>query len=687
MVAEKQNFVQRITRRLLSVPLRLKISVPYLIIATLLAALATFQVSRAFQTTLEGRLRGQLADAAARVAEGVIAIEARQLTWLRTLAFTAGVPESLAEEDYDTLKNLVFPQIVNNNIPFVEILDRRGNPVATWHTLGQPGFYEENENTDYTSWPLVRDVLAGENDELGNKYAEIVATPWGLVLYTAGPIITTENELLGVILVGTPMEEVVLELKDQSIADVTIYDPQGRPTVSSLGIDASSTALSPQQQEQISANPEVVPLRNIASGQRGYIEALELLYIRAEPTGWYFGVSLPEALIADIQGPSIWQLVLIFALGVLILIGLGVLVAQTIAIPISNLVQATRKVGEGELEVEVNVFADDEIGYLTQGFNQMVADLKQREFIAEIFGRMVSEEVREAVLQGQIALGGEIRAVAVLFTDIRGFTSLAERIPATEMISVLNEFFSVISRATKKHQGLINRFGGDSALVVFGAPIKRPLFESLEHAIEAAIDIRVGIAVLNAERISRSLQPLRFGIGINSGNAVAGNLGSEDRFEYTVIGDVVNVAARLQGLTRDYPQTPLLIPASSVKPVREQLAVEFLDLGEFQLKGKEKPTRTYAILGPRLSETALFDSLDIPAFNALLACYLYCLGFSVQVASKTLQIEPEIIRRCLQIGHEKSEHITELLTQHFDLKDEQIERLRSYAEKDQLETT
>ncbi|MFQ5616058.1 MAG: HAMP domain-containing protein, partial [Anaerolineales bacterium] len=430
----------------------MKISVPYLILATLLAGLATFQVSRGFKTTLERRLLGQLADAAARVVEGVIDIEANHLKMLRTITFTIGVPEALSNEDLDSLHELVFPSIVNDRMYFVEILDKTGAPLATWHYLGSPGFYEESETTEYSSWPLVERILAGGSDDLGNKFAEIVDAPWGLSLYTGGPIVTDQNEFLGIILVGTPLEEAVTELRNISVTDVTVYAPSGEPGASSLSL-VPSTRLTSEQQAQVKENPDEIPIRIITASQRNYVEALKALSIRGKPSGWYLGVSLPEALISDIQGVNIWQLLLIFAVGVLALIGLGVLVAQTISSPVSRLVQATERVSGGELDFQVSVQADDEIGFLTAGFNQMVEGLRVREFITEVFGRMVSEDVREAVLHGQIAMGGEVRPVAVLFTDIRGFTSLTETHPAEEVIATLNEFFAVISLATKKHQG------------------------------------------------------------------------------------------------------------------------------------------------------------------------------------------------------------------------------------------
>ena len=664
-------------RKVLSLPLRFKITIPYLILASVLAGLVTFQVSRTFLTTLEERFQSQLADAAARAADGVVHQEETHLTALRAIAFTQGVPESIAASDTAVLRALVYPQALNNQLYFVEVLDAAGKPLLSLHSQ-QPAQVEYTGELypQIGSWTVSQRVLQRQIDALGDKYSEILQTEWGTALYTAGPV-TLNDQLIGVVLVGTPVKDFLPLLGRSSIADISLYNPQGSLEATTL----PSTFLSGLVSEQTNLLPSTgdsLPSREMDVSGRRYLEALDAFYLRGVPSGWFLGVSLPKALVVQQPGWTWAQLLSIFVVGLLALIGMGVLVAQLIAIPVFRLVRATRQVSAGELDVRVDVFSDDELGFLTRGFNSMVGELRSREKVRELFGRMVSEDVREAVLAGKIELGGEVRDVTVLFTDLRGFTSMSEEVSPQDMISTLNEFFHVVGVATKRHKGMINQFGGDSALVIFGAPITRPQSENLKHAIQAAIDIRLGVAVLNARRISENKHALRFGVGINSGSVVAGNLGSEERFSYTVIGDVVNVAARLQGLSRSFPASPMLVAEECVEPHRAEMDVEFMSLGEFELKGKSQPVPILTIYGPKtngLPEFEVLEELGYPKVNALIACYLHCLGHSVHVIAETLEVERVLVRNWLTVGHLRADTVTDILINQFNLPGQVARRM------------
>ncbi len=669
-------------RIFLSVPLRLKITIPYLIVVSLLAGLAIYQVSRSFITTLEERFKGQLQDASFRVSDGILLVEDGHLNALRTIAFTVGVPEAVADRDISIINELVFPQVANNELYFVDVLDVNGLPLSTWHRTGDELSYLGGQKTDYTTWSSVQKVLENNFDEIGDKFSEIVATPWGLSIYTAGPIIIND-ELAGVLLVGTPFSELVPDLAISSLSNVTVYDADGYRAKSTFDNDEPIPVLSEVIKQQLSSLSELAPTRNLASGSREYVEAVDVVYLRGEPSGLFYGVALPKSLVRDAGLPALSPLIAIFVLGVLALIGLGIAVAQFIAVPIFRLLDASEQVGGGDFETQVDIYADDEIGQLTAGFNRMVQELHQREFVREMFGRMVSPDVSEAVLKGELALGGETKNVSVLFTDVRGFTSLSEKFSPNDVITLLNQFFAIITDATGKYQGVINHFGGDSVLAIFGAPIVRSPVESLQQAIFTALEIRKGLAELNAGRISNGEAPLRYGVGINSGSVIAGNIGTQDRFHYTVIGDVVNVAARLQGVSRQFPRTPLLIPEVAVQmvdPDNKILDIQYL--GEFRLRGKEVPISTYAIVGSRSNippDFTAFDEIPYPRSEALLACYLYSKGFSMPVIAETLQLAEQTVDRCFVIASKNLGEVGSLLVNVYDLPSDLLSRLEGSA--------
>ncbi len=653
----------------LSVPLRFKITIPYLVAATLLAGLASYQVSRSYVSMLEGRFRGQLEDASFRVADGFFALEEQHLSNLRAINFTSGFPDAVAARDRTAMETLVYPQIVHSAMYFVDLLTSDGAFLASWHRQGDTLEYQRGEAAAYHDWDTVQLVASGTVDEKGDKYAEIVNAPWGLAIYTAGPVIL-DDETVGITLVGTPLEKIVPELASSSLSNVTLYDPSGRPVISTLGAPASLPPLGPEALERLDGDLEYAYTRDVTTGSREYVEAVDILYLREQPSGWYYGVALPKSLVHNTGVSTLIPLLLIFILGIILLFMLGVFVAQVIAIPIFRLLHASRQVGSGDLNAHVDVYANDEIGQLTQGFNHMVSELRQREFVREMFGRMVSRDVSEAVLRGEVAIGGEEREVAVLFTDVRDFTSLSEKHSPDEVISLLNQFFAIITEAMRKHHGVINHFGGDSILAVFGAPIERPVVESLRQAICTALEIRRGVVEVNAQRIANNQVPLRFGVGINSGTVIAGNVGTKDRFHYTVIGDVVNVAARLQGLSRQFPHTPLLVPGSSVRQLEDDNTFEFWHLGEFRLKGKEKPVSTYAVVGNLLHYPPDFTVFDGPPYvktDALLACYLYCKGYSQPVIAKSLQVDNDVISRWLETASRNAAAVGEILVRHYQL--------------------
>jgi len=188
----------------------------------------------------------------------------------------------------------------------------------------------------------------------------------------------------------------------------------------------------------------------------------------------------------------------------------------------------------------VEVYDGTELGQLQAGFNQMVAGLREREKLRDLFGRHVGRDVAAAAALGDAELGGETRVVSVLFIDIVGSTTMATEHEPAEVVALLNRFFGVVVEEVDRHAGLVNKFIGDAALAVFGAPV-----ELDDHATRA---LATGRAM--AARLAEEVPELDAGIGVATGEAVAGNVGDESRFEYTVIGDAVNAAARISDLAK-----------------------------------------------------------------------------------------------------------------------------------------
>jgi adenylate cyclase len=219
------------------------------------------------------------------------------------------------------------------------------------------------------------------------------------------------------------------------------------------------------------------------------------------------------------------------------------LAAKASSDPIRALRRAVARVSEGDLDTEVQIYDGTELGILQAGFNEMVHGLRERETIRDLFGRHVGDDVARAALQGGVRLGGEVRRVGVLFVDIIGSTTLATERPPEEVVGLLNRFFDVVIDVVHEYDGWINKFEGDAALAVWGAPVA---VDGMEPAVLA------GARVLG-ERLATEVPEVEAGIGVSAGAAVAGNVGAAERYEYTVIGDPVNEAARLTELAKSVP--------------------------------------------------------------------------------------------------------------------------------------
>lgn len=227
-----------------------------------------------------------------------------------------------------------------------------------------------------------------------------------------------------------------------------------------------------------------------------------------------------------------------------------------------TLLDGFERVEKGDLATRVDLFSPDEFGVVSEGVNNMIRGLRDRQRIRDLFGLYVSPEVSEAILDGQVSLEGEAREVSVLFCDIRDFTRFSTSRAPREVVDRLNQFFSRVSRAIHAHGGTINKFLGDGFLAVFGAPVGHA--DHPRRAVQAALQMEAGLAAFNAELEERGEPALEIGIGIDSGQVIAGNVGSPDRLEYTVIGDPVNRSSRIEQLNKTFG-TRILISARTYK--------------------------------------------------------------------------------------------------------------------------
>jgi len=277
-----------------------------------------------------------------------------------------------------------------------------------------------------------------------------------------------------------------------------------------------------------------------------------------------------------------------FAVGVLIISAAALIfgfilmwiLSWLTATPVRVVRAALKRVEQGNLRGDLVVFDGTELGELQRGFNAMVDGLRERERVRDLFGRHVGREVAAAAERERPKLGGEERHVAVVFIDIVGSTKLVTKQPPGEVVALLNRFFAIVVEEVDRHCGLVNKFEGDASLAIFGAP----------NHLDCPEDAALAAARVMAERLANEMSELEAGIGVAAGQVVAGNVGTKERFEYTVIGEPVNEAARLCELAKSKPGR-LLASSETLDGASESERARWSLGRNVKLRGHDQRTR------------------------------------------------------------------------------------------------
>jgi adenylate cyclase len=285
-------------------------------------------------------------------------------------------------------------------------------------------------------------------------------------------------------------------------------------------------------------------------------------------------------------------LILISITGLLVGILGALFLSNYLTRPIHELVYGVEEIARGNLAQQIAKKSNDEIGDLTAAFNQMARSLYEKEQIKDAFRRYVSHQVAEEIFKNPSqyfeTLKGVRKKVTVFFADIRGFTPLVERLPADEVIALLNDVLTSMTDVIFYHEGTIDKFLGDGLMAVFGAPLSHP--DDTNRAVQAAIDIQRAVKRMNTEREKSNREPIQVGIGIHTGEVVVGNIGTKDRLDYTVIGDSVNLASRLQAVASG---GEIIISEHAFEECF--LSCKFSEPMLIKVKGKEEPQKIYRV--------------------------------------------------------------------------------------------
>lgn len=262
--------------------------------------------------------------------------------------------------------------------------------------------------------------------------------------------------------------------------------------------------------------------------------------------------------------------------------------------PIKELLTRMEHTAEGEFSQKAIVRTSDEIGLLTERFNQMQSGLSERERVKQLFGQYLTPEISEAILHGKADLKGDMYTATILFADIRNFTQTSELLTPKELVDFLNRYLNEMIEVIVDHKGIIDKFIGDGVLAVFGAPVASE--DHADKAIAAAIAMQDRLKIINQQKQNEPFPPIQIGIGIHTGEVIAGNLGNSKKLEYTVIGETVNLASRIEGLTKAY-KANILVSDETRQHLknRDKNDIAYSSIKNISIRGKVKPVTLYKI--------------------------------------------------------------------------------------------
>ena len=320
-------------------------------------------------------------------------------------------------------------------------------------------------------------------------------------------------------------------------------------------------------------------------GAYSKIDAWELGIINTIPRERAFSV------VKRIQVRNYFIAIIITSISIMI----TYLLAKSLSKPISLLMAATLKVEEGYFlfNIPTPAYIEDELVDLTNTFTHMGTGLAERERVKDALGRFVNEEIAELALKGELSLGGERKNAAVFFSDIRSFTAISEKLSPEEIVEFLNEYMTAMVACVNATSGTVDKFIGDAVMALWGVPVSHG--NDTENAINGALMMRIALQKFNEGRGTEKKPIIKIGCGINTGPLISGQIGSVDRMEYTVIGDTVNLASRIEGLSKPFGMD-ILISESSYNEI-DKNKYYIAEMPKIMVKGKAAPVKIYAILG------------------------------------------------------------------------------------------
>jgi len=483
-------------------------------------------------------------------------------------------------------------------------------------------------NFDPRLRPWYRNALERRKVTWSEPYIDATQGQVSLIITCSAPVFSSDGSPIGVIGLDVKIDtlkDIVSSLMGEGEyafliggLGLTIVHPDLKPAADAQWTD--DIFKQPIASLETSDTEFRVIVDNMVSGKTGYGRYSDeegekyIAYAPIKSTGWSIGVGIQAEKVmrplssskekiksevkktADLlrdQIRNLWlNIAIICIILTLIITIIAFLLSRSITRPIYKLSSVAKSVGEGNFDRAVEVRTKDEIGVLSEAFNKMIQGLKERELITKTFGKYVSPEVADMILKNpeKISLKGARKELTIFFADIRGFTQLADTIEPEELVSLLNEYLSHMTKIIMKYGGTIDKFIGDAIMVFWGDPIYYE--DHAVRAVKTALEMKESLKTLQKKWFEEGQRTLSMGIGINTGYVTVGNMGSDVRMDYTVIGSNVNIAARINTKAGS---DQILIAKRTYGLVKD--VVEVKKLEPVELKGVREPVEIYEVIG------------------------------------------------------------------------------------------
>ncbi len=550
-----------------------------MILALALGLVGTYLVSEFLAASGQERFVRQLTDGGQQAVDGVVRWESDLLEVERLVTNTEGVFEALVAQDAEAMRDRVLPLVINADVDLVAVVDGGGVSLLTVRRRpgGQAGEYETLRGEGYYGeWQMVSGMLGGASGAEKRAGLELLLLgPTGStgVFLIGGPILGSGDRVLGVVLVGQYADTLARDLSLQAGVNISIYALSGQLLASTLEIESpeSVTLESGQIEDLRASSGSQSPLRRIQVAGVGYGEVLAPLRARngADMLG-VIGASLVEAAVAAPAGPTMnpTTVVALGALILLLVVIVGLLVSNSITRPLVRMADASMAIATGDLATRLPEGGADEIGMLASTFNRMVEGLQEGLIYHDLLGRAVTPEVREelrrSLSEGARSARVQRARVSVLTVGLRGVVLDSSRADPVREMESLSEYFAALVPLIANHGGVVYRFEGETAVAVFGLfPRPLPAPVGAMQATHAGLELVELVQALNPRRRQADLPAIGCGIGIATGEVLAGGLGTQDRLQYTILGEAVEQSGQLVQVLHDSGAQGVLIDGNT----------------------------------------------------------------------------------------------------------------------------